>query len=219
MKKMRATFAGRWRLVTLGLLILFALAGWGLRATGAGAGEEEEVAFRRGNLIRLHVIANSDSADDQRVKLMVRDDILRGSQGLFRDLDDAREARAAVAGNLELFRRLAERRLRAEGFSYPARVSYGVYPFPARTYGRLTLPAGRYTALRVILGRGDGHNWWCVLFPPLCFLEMDAKLARDRVKVTRAAKGQRVAVRVKLVPPSGPAHPVPLSVLSAPVWP
>jgi stage II sporulation protein R len=217
MRTLRAYFAGRWRLAALGLLTLFALAGWGLRALGAGGGEEG-VAFRQGNLVRLHINANSDSAVDQRVKLLVRDDLLRGSQDLLRDLTDVQTARAAVAGNLELFRRLAERRLREEGLSYRVRVSYGVYPFPVRTYGNLTLPAGRYTALRVILGRGAGRNWWCVLFPPLCFLEMDTKLARDRVKVTRAPAGQRVAVRVKFVVPSGPAHPVPLSVLSAPVW-
>lgn len=220
MKDMRTSMTSRrWRLAGLFLLTLVALGGLGLRTIGAGEGEGEGVAFRWGNLIRLHVLANSDSPLDQRVKLLVRDDLLRDSRDLFAGVEGAGEARTVVRRNLDFFRRVAERRLKAEGLAYPVQVSYGVFPFPVRTYGDLTLPAGRYTALRIVLGRGAGHNWWCVLFPPLCFLEMDTKLSRERVKWTKAPAGDRVAVRLKFLPPGGSAPPVPLSVLASPVWP
>ncbi|MDI6870260.1 MAG: stage II sporulation protein R [Bacillota bacterium] len=212
------TFSSRLRLAGLILVTLLALVGLGLRA--AGAGETDGVAYRGGNLIRLHILANSDSPADQRVKLQVRDDLLREAGKLFQGVEEAGRAREIIRRNLPFFRQTAERRLRQEGFAYPVTVHYGVYPFPVRTYGRLTLPAGRYTALRVVLGEGRGHNWWCVLFPPLCFLEIDAQLARDRVKPAKGTEGQhRVAIRVRLPRPPGQTSPVPLSVLASPVWP
>ena len=220
---MRQTaFHPRLRRVGVILLAFVALVGIGLRATGAN--DQGGVAFRRGNLIRLHILANSDAAADQRVKLMVRDDLLREGEHLFRTVRSPREAGEIVRRNLGFFRRVAEQRLRAEGFTYPARVEYGVFPFPERTYGSLTLPAGQYTALRIVLGRGEGHNWWCVLFPPLCFLDMDNGLARGRVRIVKEGGGQgagkdRVAVRLKLNLPEGPSHPVPLSILPTPVGP
>ncbi|HHW14999.1 MAG TPA: stage II sporulation protein R, partial [Firmicutes bacterium] len=155
MKDMRQTaFHPRLRRVGVILLAFVALVGIGLRATGAN--DQGGVAFRRGNLIRLHILANSDAAADQRVKLMVRDDLLREGEHLFRTVRSPREAGEIVRRNLGFFRRVAEQRLRAEGFTYPARVEYGVFPFPERTYGSLTLPAGQYTALRIVLGRGEG---------------------------------------------------------------
>lgn len=203
------------------LLALVASAGIGLRAISASDGAG--VAFRRGNLIRLHILANSDAPADQQVKLQVRDDLLREGERLFRTVQGSREAEEIVQRNLNFFRQVAERRLQAEGFAYQARVEYGIFPFPERTYGRLTLPAGQYTALRVVLGRGAGHNWWCVLFPPLCFLDMDNDLARGRVRIVREGERKtdqtRVAVKLRLNLPEGPAHPVPLSILPAPVGP
>lgn len=215
MKDMRPTITNRIRLAGLFFAVAFALVGAGHRSTDAG---EAGTAFGRGNLVRLHVLANSDSPADQRVKLQVRDDLLHDSHELFRGVTDPLRAREVVRRNLGTFRRIAERRLRAEGFAYPVKVEFGVYPFPERTYGAITLPEGRYTALRVVLGEGRGHNWWCVLFPPLCFLEMDSELARERVKLLRPADGRRVAVRFKLGLPSGPARPVPLSVLTSASW-
>jgi stage II sporulation protein R len=211
------SFSSRLRVAGVLLAALAVLAGMGLRA--AGSGEEGEVAFQRGSLIRLHIIANSDSPADQRVKLQVRDDLLRDAGRLFRGTRRAAEAREVVQRNLPLLRAIAERRLRAEGFAYPVAVHYGAYPFPVRTYGDLTLPTGRYQALRVVLGEGRGRNWWCVLFPPLCFLEMDAGLARDRVKVVRGAPGERVAVRVKRAPRPAKGWSLPLSILASPAGP
>lgn len=207
----------RLRVAGLILLAFLAVTGVGLRAIGAGEGDG--LAFRPGNLIRLHIIANSDSPADQRVKLQIRDDLLREAGDLFRHVRDPEEATEVARRNLPLFRNIAERRLRAEGFDYPVRVQYGVYPFPVRTYGRITLPAGQYRALRVVLGEGRGHNWWCVLFPPLCFLDMDSDLARGRVRIVKRTAGDRVAVRFKLPQLSDKRRAVPLSILASLVWP
>jgi len=144
------------------ILGLVAWSGWRLRA---------DAAYNTHNLIRLHVVANSDQAKDQEVKLEVRDAILNASGSLFagKTLDDAV---LAVKDNLPLFKRIAENVLAASGYDYPVGVEYGAFAFPERTYGPLVLPAGNYQALRVVLGTGEGANWWCILFPPLCYLDV-----------------------------------------------
>lgn len=144
------------------ILGLVAWSGWRLRA---------DAAYNTHNLIRLHVVANSDQDKDQEVKLEVRDAILNASGSLFagKTLDDAV---LAVKDNLPLFKRIAENVLAASGYDYPVGVEYGAFAFPERTYGPLVLPAGNYQALRVVLGTGEGANWWCILFPPLCYLDV-----------------------------------------------
>lgn len=116
-------------------------------------------------LIRLHVVANSDAAEDQRVKLVVRDAVLAEAGAL---LADASDARAAIAGGLPQLEAAANAALRAEGSADTARVSFRRELFPTRVYGTFSLPAGVYPSLRVTLGEGNGHNWWCVIFPSLC---------------------------------------------------
>lgn len=116
-------------------------------------------------LIRLHVVANSDAAEDQRVKLMVRDAVLAEAGAL---LADASDARAAIAGGLPQLEAAANAALRAEGSADTARVSFRRELFPTRVYSTFSLPAGVYPSLRVTLGEGNGHNWWCVIFPSLC---------------------------------------------------
>jgi stage II sporulation protein R len=126
-------------------------------------------------LIRLHVIANSDSPADQAVKYQVRDAIVGAMGEKFSRAGNAQEARLIVEENLDCIRQLAVEKVRSAGRDYPVTVELGRFSFPARTYhGSLadfTLPAGNYEAVRVILGRGAGANWWCVLFPPLCFVD------------------------------------------------
>lgn len=116
-------------------------------------------------LIRLHVVANSDAAEDQRVKLVVRDAVLAEAGAL---LADASDARAAIAGGLPQLEATANAALRAEGSADTARVSFRRELFPTRVYSTFSLPAGVYPSLRVTLGEGNGHNWWCVIFPSLC---------------------------------------------------
>lgn len=116
-------------------------------------------------LIRLHVVANSDAAEDQRVKLVVRDAVLAEAGAL---LADASDARAAIVGGLPQLEAAANAALRAEGSADTARVSFRRELFPTRVYSTFSLPAGVYPSLRVTLGEGNGHNWWCVIFPSLC---------------------------------------------------
>ena len=117
-------------------------------------------------ILRLHVIANSDSAADQQVKLLVRDAVL----ALLPASRSAEEARAFLLGNGRLLLDTVESTLRENGFSYSAQLRLGTCAFPDRMYGDILYRAGDYDALRIVLGRGAGQNWWCVLFPPLCIV-------------------------------------------------
>jgi stage II sporulation protein R len=150
-------------LAALVLLVAFvAWSGWRLRA---------EQAYNLHNLVRLHVVANSDQPADQEVKLEVRDAILGASEDLFaaKAPDDAI---GLVKANLPLFQRVAENVLVANGYDYTVGTEFGTFSFPERAYGPLVLPAGDYQALRIVLGEGKGANWWCILFPPLCYLDV-----------------------------------------------
>ena len=119
------------------------------------------------DLVRLHVIANSDSDEDQALKLKVRDAVLREACAL--DMGtDKESAQAVLSANRERLCAAALRTVEAEGYTYGVSVELGSEKYPERTYEDFVLPAGTYTSLRVIIGEGDGHNWWCVLYPPLC---------------------------------------------------
>jgi stage II sporulation protein R len=129
-------------------------------------------AYVPDNLIRLHVVANSDSVADQIVKYAVRDAILRATSELFQDLHDVSEARITIQSNLKVIEDIADKVIAEHGKHYSAYATTGVYPFPTRRYGNVTLPAGDYEAVKIMLGKGRGENWWCVLFPPLCFADI-----------------------------------------------
>ena len=121
------------------------------------------------NLIRLHIIANSDSETDQAVKLKVRDRILSEMSVYFKDAKDAGECRKIINNNIDMVVWYANDELKKNGFDYTADAYYGRFEFPTKVYANVTLPKGEYEAVRVVLGKGEGHNWWCVMFPPLCF--------------------------------------------------
>ncbi len=136
------------------------------------AASQAAPAYDRQNLLRLHVVANSDSARDQALKMRIRDLVGQKMAAEFAGVRDIREARRVAAAHLDEIRALAENEVRAWGESYAVQVRLGSFDFPLKTYGQLTLPAGEYQAVRVIIGRGRGANWWCVLFPPLCFVDV-----------------------------------------------
>ena len=119
-------------------------------------------------VLRLHVVANSDSAADQALKLKVRDRVLETARPLLTGVRSAAEAEAVLARNLPALTEAAQRELTARGSSDPVRITLEDAWFPTRTYGAAALPAGTYRALRVVIGSGEGHNWWCVVFPSLC---------------------------------------------------
>ena len=120
-------------------------------------------------VVRLHVLANSDSEEDQAVKLAVRDAILNVTVPLLQDCQTQEDAIARLTENEATLRDVAKRVLRQEGFDYDAvNVTLGIESYPTRSYDQLCFPAGEYISMRVELGEGEGQNWWCCLFPPLC---------------------------------------------------
>ena len=118
-------------------------------------------------VLRLHVIANSDTPEDQALKLKVRDALLKKTSALAA-AETKRQAAQTLQAQLAALQHTAKRAVRRQGFCYDVAVSLEHTAFPTRTYGDVTLPAGEYDALRVVIGEGKGQNWWCVMFPPLC---------------------------------------------------
>lgn len=119
-------------------------------------------------VFRLHILANSDSAEDQALKLRVRDRILEESAGLMDGVSTREEAEAAAAQSLPKLQAAAEDEIRQAGYAYPVQAEITRMYFPTRQYESVTLPAGEYDALRITIGEAKGKNWWCVLFPALC---------------------------------------------------
>ncbi len=127
-------------------------------------------------LIRLHIIANSDSQEDQALKYKVRDRILLEVSRLTEDAADIDESRLIIRENLESLSAIAADEIKACGFDYEVSATLEDVYFPTREYESFSLPAGNYEALRIIIGSGKGKNWWCVLFPPLCISASEAEV-------------------------------------------
>lgn len=119
-------------------------------------------------LVRLHVVANSDSGEDQALKLQVRDAILDSLRQGMADAVDAEQAKAYLQAHLPQLEAVANQALEAAGSAQRAVVTLAKEAFPEREYDTFTLPSGLYESLRIIIGEGEGHNWWCVVFPQLC---------------------------------------------------
>ncbi len=122
-------------------------------------------------IIRLHVLANSNSPSDQALKLKVRDRILKEGEHLFENASSKAECSRILNENMPLLQAAAEDEILKGGYSYNAKLSRGNYFFPMKTYENFALPAGEYDALKIEIGNGEGENWWCVMFPPLCFVD------------------------------------------------
>jgi stage II sporulation protein R len=134
------------------------------------------------SLFRLHVIANSDSPEDQSLKRDVRDAVLSYMHQKLADSKDIVETKSIINSNLGKIESIAREVILKEGKGYNIKTTLGNYPFPTKSYGDITLPAGNYQALRLIIGNGKGANWWCVLFPPLCFVDVTHGTVPDSVK-------------------------------------
>lgn len=119
-------------------------------------------------VFRLHILANSDSDADQALKLKVRDAVLHYSQSLYTQAHSKAEAEAQTAAHLRDIAGIAAQTVQDHGYTYSVRAELKRMPFTTRTYTGYTLPSGTYDALRITIGKGEGHNWWCVLFPSLC---------------------------------------------------
>ncbi|RNB82028.1 stage II sporulation protein R [Brevibacillus fluminis] len=143
--------------------------------------------------IRLRIIANSDSVTDQWLKREVRDAIVAQMNTWVKEIGSYDEARQVVAKRLPELQKLVDKTIKARGFSYPAVVDFGQVPFPTKLYGSYVYPAGNYEALRVRIGEAEGQNWWCVLFPPLCFIDMANGDAVAHAEEKSGAKSQQSA--------------------------
>lgn len=126
------------------------------------------------HVLRLHVLANSDSQQDQALKLKVRDRILQVSAGMLDNVKNRDAAEKAVSSHLKEIQKAAQDEVTRRGYKYPVHVEMTNMYFSTRQYGNITLPAGMYDALRITIGSGNGHNWWCVLFPALCLPAAEA---------------------------------------------
>ena len=154
------------------------------------------------SIVRLHVIANSESEDDQLLKLKVRDAILAHSSADF-------TKKADVSQNLDIYRSISEDVIRRNGYNYDVCVEYGNFHFPTKHYENLSLPAGNYDAVRITIGSGKGKNWWCILFPPLCYIngstntseasnELQKILSKDNYDlISTQIRNGRVPVEIK----------------------
>ncbi|HJB13058.1 MAG TPA: stage II sporulation protein R [Candidatus Oscillibacter excrementigallinarum] len=150
------------RIVELALLLgtaVFLLTGaWALNT-------QRDLADR---VVRLHVLANSDSEEDQALKLLVRDVVLERATALLEQTESRAEAEALLRESLPELETIAEETVRANGYSYAVTAELEDTSFPTKEYDGFSLPAGEYLALRILIGEGAGQNWWCVVFPPLC---------------------------------------------------
>ncbi len=119
-------------------------------------------------VFRLHIIANSDSEEDQSLKLKVRDEITTYTEKLFADCKTKEESMDAASRNIDSIRAKAQEAVKKYGYNYTVDAYVTNMSFDTRVYDDFTLPAGKYDALRIVIGKGEGHNWWCVLYPAVC---------------------------------------------------
>jgi stage II sporulation protein R len=148
------------RLIGIGLAILL--------LSGAKYMDDRHFYSLDQEAFRLHVIANSDDLNDQVLKLKVKDEIIKILGNDLNNYSDMRQARGYVIANEGRIKSGAEAVIAQQGYEYPVEIQIGEYDFPAKSYGNRLFPQGKYQALKVVIGSGQGKNWWCVLFPPLC---------------------------------------------------
>ena len=166
------------------------------------AGFDAHCESVRGSVLRLHILANSDSDFDQSVKLSVRDRVLESCSDLFEGARDLSEAEQRARESLPRLEKVAKAELERLGCDLPVTVEVGEDDFDTRTYGDVTLPAGRYTAVRVLIGAAEGHNWWCVCYPNICLAAAGQKQEISSVldeENTRIVTSGGYKVRFKIV--------------------
>lgn len=134
------------------------------------------------NFFRLHILANSNSEIDQDLKLKVRDGIIEYMNSQELSNYSKEEVITFVKTNLDSYRKVAENIIKENGFNYPVSLEVGTFCFPTKIYGNISLPAGNYEALRINIGQAQGENWWCSLFPPLCFVDISSGVIDDNSK-------------------------------------
>ena len=133
-------------------------------------------------VFRLHVLANSNSEEDQNLKLKVRDSLLNYMNGLCSNCSTKQEAISIANEHKDDFQKIAEQTIKENGYDYTAKINIDNFYFPTKNYGDISLPAGYYDALRVEIGEAKGRNWWCVMFPSLCFIDVSSGIVPEESK-------------------------------------
>ncbi len=144
------------------------------------------------DVVRLHILANSNFQEDQEVKLKVRDALLETNASILSDSVTKENAKEHFENSKETLLKTAEKTLKENGFDYNVKITLQDEYFETRKYGSLTFPAGQYTALKVILGEGEGKNWWCVMFPPLCVPAADGIETNERTADYLTDSGEKI---------------------------
>lgn len=156
----------------------------------------------RQNVLRLHIIANSDSVADQELKIKIRDEILLQTSDLFLNAENLQQAKEKVGGSLPKFEQIANEVIAKNGFDYKAKARLDQSYFNTREYEEFTLPAGYYPSLIIELGEAEGKNWWCVVFPSVCIPAASKGDLEDSVKVesaNMAKQSSKYVMRFKTV--------------------
>jgi len=162
-------------------------------------------------VVRFHVLANSDTKEDQWLKLQVRDRVLEEVGSELEEIDDLEESKTYLKKNIVNIKHIAEAEMERLGYDYKASVSLERTQFPLKTYGQLTFPAGIYDALRIEIGTGKGQNWWCVVYPSMCFVDaacgevkptskvkLKKTLTKEEYEVVSAREQKRITPKMKL---------------------
>ncbi len=134
------------------------------------------------SVFRLHVIANSDSEEDQNLKYKVRDSLIDYMNTLTKDVETKDEVIEIAKAHISDFQKIAKNVVEQNGYDYDVNVEIGNFSFPTKTYGDISFPAGFYDALKVEIGKAEGQNWWCVMFPPLCFVDVTSGVVPEESK-------------------------------------
>jgi stage II sporulation protein R len=166
------------KILAVGMVMFFAASGWLLFffTTEKAAA----VSINKNNYIRLHILANSDAPEDQHLKLKVKDAVVAYLTPYVKDAASASEASQIIKEKQDGILKTAKSVLTENNAPlYPVTLELGQFDFPLKSYGTLILPAGDYQAVRLRIGEGNGQNWWCVLFPPLCFIDTNPPEKKD----------------------------------------
>ena len=161
----------------------------------------QDVEEIRENVLRLHILANSDSDEDQQLKLKVRDRLLEVGGEIFENTGSKEEMISLAENNVERLTAAAKEVINENGYDYDVRIEIGETKFDERVYNEVTMPAGIYTALNVYIGEAAGHNWWCVMFPPMCLPaaeeseELDDVLSDEQLDIVE--NNEKYEIRLK----------------------
>lgn len=164
------------------------------------------------SVFRLHVIANSDSEEDQELKYIVRDNLINYMNEKCKNLSSKEDVIQYAKNNLVDIKNIAENTIKENGYNYPVVVEIGNYEFPTKWYGDISFPEGFYDALRVKIGKAAGQNWWCVMFPPLCFVDsttgivpdsskqaLKETLSEENYKIISESENSDITIKFKLI--------------------